>query len=126
VVLVGSHAYLFGESVIAMLELAPTNHSRVFVATPTRIRRKLPEYIVVIKADDNVTHYEGIASQSAYDAIRSCYRTMMPKRLMDATHEAKRQGFITDKQAVKLLKELEKAKSALNEQDAFRNCFYAR
>jgi hypothetical protein len=31
----------------------------------------------------------------------------MHERLKDATREAKRQGFITDKQAVKLLKELE-------------------
>jgi predicted transcriptional regulator of viral defense system len=106
VVLVGSHAHLYGESVIAMLELAPTNPSRVFVATPTRIRKQLPEYIVLSKADDAVTHYEGIPSQSAYDAIRACRKTMMPERLEDATREAERQGYITNRQATELLKEL--------------------
>jgi predicted transcriptional regulator of viral defense system len=109
VTLVGSHAYLYGESVIAMLELAPTNPSRVFVATPSRIRKQLPEYIVLIKAEDTATRYEGIPSQSAYDAIRACRKTMMPERLEDATREAERQGYITKEQATALLKELEQA-----------------
>ena len=106
VVLVGPKAYLYGESVIAMLELAPTNPSRVFVATPSRIRKQLPEHIVLIKADDAVTHYEGIPSQSAYDAIRACRKTMMPERLEDATREAECQGYITIHQAEAVLKEL--------------------
>jgi predicted transcriptional regulator of viral defense system len=109
VVLVGPHAYLYGESVIAMLELAPTNPSRVFVATPARIRKQLPEYIVVIKADDAVVHYEGVPSQGAHDAIQSCRKTMMPGRLKDATREAERQGYITNEQATALLKELGQA-----------------
>lgn len=108
VVLVGPHAYLYGESVISMLELAPTNPSRVFVATPSRIRKQLPEYIVLIKADDELTHYEGIPSQSAHDAILACRKTMMPERLEDATREAERQGYITNDQTAELLKELER------------------
>ena len=108
VVLVGRSAYLYGESVIAMLELAPTNPSRVFVATHSRIRKQLPEYIVLVKADDAITHYEGIPSQSVYDAILACRKTMMPERLEDATQEAERQGYITNNQARTLRKELEK------------------
>jgi predicted transcriptional regulator of viral defense system len=107
VVLVGSDAYLYGESVIAMLELAPTNPSRVFVATPSRIRKQLPEYIVLVKANDEVTHYEGIPSQSVHGAIQVCRKTMMPERLKDAAYEAERQGYITDEQAAVLLRELE-------------------
>jgi predicted transcriptional regulator of viral defense system len=109
VVLVGQHAYLYGESVIAMLELAPTNPSRVFVATSARIRKQLPEYIVLTKADDVVTHYEGIPSQSVYNAIQACRKTMMPERLEGATREAERQGYITSDQAATLLQELGQA-----------------
>jgi predicted transcriptional regulator of viral defense system len=107
VVLVGPHAYLYGESVIAMLELAPTNPSRIFVATPSRIRKQLPEYIRLIKADDAVTRYEGIPSQSVYEAILACRKTMMTERLEDVTREAERQGYISKKQAIALLEELE-------------------
>lgn len=109
VALVGCQAYLYGESVIAMLELAPTNPSRVFVATPTRTRRQLPDYIVLKTANDAIVYYEGIPSQSVQDAIFACQKTMMPERLEDATREAKRQGYITGEQAVQLLKKLEQA-----------------
>lgn len=109
VVLVGPSAYLYGESVIAMLELAPTNPSRVFVATPSRVRKKLPGHIVLINADDAVAYYEGIPSQSVFDAIRACQKTMMPERLEVATNEAERQGYITSEQAKALLRVLGQA-----------------
>lgn len=44
---VGPDAVLYGESVIAMLGLAPTNPTRTFVATPRRCRRALPESLKV-------------------------------------------------------------------------------
>jgi len=108
VALVGTGAYLYGESVIAMLGLAPTSPARVFVATPARIRKKLPDHIVLVKANDNVTYYEGIPSQSLTDAIAACKKTMMPERLEEATREARRQGYITEKQRDELLEILER------------------
>ena len=109
VVLVGSRAYLYGESVIAMLGLAPTNQARIFVATPVRTRKSLPDHIVVVKAHDETTRYEGIPSQSVSDAITACQKTMMPERLEEAVNEARRQGFITDAQKTELLRSLGRA-----------------
>jgi len=108
VALVGTGSYLYGEPVIAMLGLAPTNPSRVFVATPARIRKELPDHIVIVKANDDVTHYEGIPSQRLTDAIAACKKTMMPERLEEAAREAGRQGYITEKQLDELLKILER------------------
>ena len=42
---VGPDALLYGESVIAMLGLARINPTRMFVATPRRTRRKLPDSV---------------------------------------------------------------------------------
>jgi predicted transcriptional regulator of viral defense system len=109
VALVGRGAYLYGESVIAMLGLAPTNPARIFVATPARTRKVLPGHITVVSASDTTVQYEGILSQSVFDAIGACQKTMMPKRLEEATNEARNQGFITDAQRTELLKSLEKA-----------------
>jgi len=108
VALVGPKANLFGESVLDMLGLAPTNPARVFVATPVRMRKKLPEHIVVVKANDNVNHYEGIRSQNLVDAVLACKRTMMPERLVEATNEASKQGFISKTQKDELLEMLER------------------
>lgn len=92
----GEGAYLFGESVIAMLGLAPTNPRRIFVAAPKRTRRKLPASIRVRKpgARDNLTLYDGIPSQDVATAIRAASPTMMDDRLRDAAEEASRQGYL--------------------------------
>jgi len=108
VALVGTGAYLFGESVIAMHGLAPTNPARINVATPQRVRRSLPASIRVIlrKEKERLIRYEGIPSQSIVDAIRACRKTMMTDRLEDAARNARRNGLITRIEEMTLLKEL--------------------
>lgn len=108
VALVGSGAHLFGESVIAMLKLAPTNPARIYVASPQRVRRNLPDGLIVVRTDGaETTVYDGIASQTAAAAIRSCKGRMMPERLARATQAARREGYITEAECSKMMKELE-------------------
>ena len=61
---VGEGAYLYGESVIAMLDLAPTNPARIYVATPRRYRGEKPDGLVVVIRDRgaDTTAYEGVPS----------------------------------------------------------------
>lgn len=105
---VGEDAYLYGESVLAMLSLAPTNPARIYVATPRRVRRKLPPGVVVVRRSTagDITAYGGIGSQSAAGAIRSCEATMMRGRLADATHEARRLGYVSRAEEAALLAEI--------------------
>lgn len=104
VAIVGSEAYLYGESVLAMLSLCPTNPAKMFVATPRRVRRKLPEgmKVVWLKGTADVTRYEGIPSQKAEAAIRSCIGKIMPERLHAAVQEALRQGLLKEDEAERL------------------------
>lgn len=108
VALVGEGAFLYGESVIAMHQLAATNPTRVFVATFKRVRRRLPEYIqvVVVKPPVRCVWYEGIASQSVCDAIDVCRGQLMSERLLDALHNARRQGLLIEEDYLRLTKEL--------------------
>jgi predicted transcriptional regulator of viral defense system len=93
----GKDAYLYGESVIAMLGLAPTNPAYICVALPDRTRKKLPDNIRVNRAqpDDKVTMYEGVRSQNVASAIQSAQQTMMDDRLRDAAKRAKDEGYLT-------------------------------
>lgn len=111
VALVGRDAYLFGESVLAMHRLASTDPSRIFVATSRRVRRTLPPGLVVVRREParDVTSYDGVSSQSVEGAIRSCMRTMMPKRLEEAVREARRQGLIRHRTEGELMDELRAA-----------------
>lgn len=108
VALVGPGAYLAGESVLAMLGLAPTNPTRITVATPRRVRRSLPRHIRVEPAPAGVepAAYDGIPSEPVADSIRSCEGRMMPDRLQGAAREARRQGYITEEDERALLDEL--------------------
>ena len=105
---VGPGALLYGESVIAMLDLAPTNPTRMFAATPRRTRRKLPKSIKVewIRGIKPTATYNGIPCQSAQDAILSCKGKMLPDRLEAAARAAHERGLISRKQYRTLKKEL--------------------
>lgn len=104
VALVGDGSYLFGETVIAMLGLAPTNPTRMTVATPKRVRRNLPPWLKTLRRDDahDMTMYEGVPSQTVYGAIASCRETMMEDRLLDAVVNAREQGYLTRSEADEL------------------------
>lgn len=108
VVLVGAEAYLYGESVIAMHELIPTNPTRIYVATPKRVRKKLPAIINLVKGDpaEVLTSFEGIPAQRIPAAIRSCKSTIMPERLRAAVEKARIQGLIFAEDENILLEEL--------------------
>ena len=103
---VGDDAYLYGESVLAMFDLALVNPAFLTVATPTRRRKKLPSWVRVVPADGGkVTSNEGIPSQSVADAIRSCRGTVMDDRLAQAVEDARTQGLVTHAEYEELKKE---------------------
>lgn len=105
---VGKGAYLFGESVIAMLGLAPTNPAYICVAMPSRTRKKLPASIRLKKpvTGELPTSYEGIPSQSVANAIRSARATMMDDRLRDAADKAYQEGYLAKAEHDTLIKEM--------------------
>jgi len=118
VALVGKDAYLFGESVLAMHNLAPTNPATIKVATPHIVRKNLPPYIVIIMRsnDKQIAMYEGIPSQSVTDAIRACKKTMMSDRLLGAASEARKQGLISEKEMAELSKEIKGDRKSAQQQ----------
>ena len=93
----GEGAYLFGESVMALLGLCPTDPRAIWVATPKRTRRDLGAGVRLVwrRHPDRVAWYEGIACQEAADAIRDAARTLGPVRAIEAAREAERRGFVT-------------------------------
>lgn len=109
--LVGSNAYLYGESVIALLKLAPTDPSRMYVATPERVRKALPNGIRVVRVRDGKadTLYDGIPAQRAANAIRSALGTVESTRLMEAADEGHRRGYITKQESDYLVRILSHA-----------------
>lgn len=109
IALVGPEAYLYGEGVLGMLGLCPVNPAYVPVATPKRVRKHLPSYIRVVNPmkENAIEIYDGIRSQSVFDAIRSSMSTVLPDRLINAAEAAFAEGYINEDEREALLSDLE-------------------
>jgi predicted transcriptional regulator of viral defense system len=109
VALVGQSSYVYGESVLAMYNLALVNPRKTIIATPKRIRKTLPAWIRLVSAQlgDVVTYYEGIPCQRIDSAFRSCKTTIMKSRLAVAVDDAVFKGLIDEISAKVLRKDLE-------------------
>ena len=86
---VGPDALLFGESIIAMLGLAPINPTRMFVATPRRTRRKLPDNVKAewVRSIRPTAAYNGPLPKRARCHLRM-QRQIPPDRLEAAAQTA--------------------------------------
>lgn len=94
---VGEGAYLHGESVLALFDLAVVNPRRVKVAVPRRTRSKLPAFIELTRARGKArtTLYEGLAAQPVADAILECRSRIETERLLNAAEQARGEGLLT-------------------------------
>lgn len=108
VTLVGDKAYLHGESVLAMHGLALVDLHAIEVATPKRVRRKLPPWVEPVAAPkgERATSYKSIPSQRVADAIGSCIGSAMPARLLEAAKQARSESLVTTGEYERLEREL--------------------
>lgn len=111
VALVGHGAYLFGESVVALLGLTSTNPDRIYVAAHGRVRRNSCKGISICKAnaEDAPEPIDGIPAQSVFRALLAARRTMPASRIRIAADEAFRIGRITGAERNAIRNELRQA-----------------
>ena len=94
----GENAYLYGESVLALLGLAPTDPRRIWIASPDRVRRNLGEGTVVLdrQAEEPTALYEGIPCQRVAGAIRAAVPAIGKERAEQAAEAALEGGYMTE------------------------------
>lgn len=105
---VGPDAYLTGDAVLALHDLALVNPRRLRVAVRHRPRRNLPEFVEVVNdenPDTERTFYDGIPSVTVSAALRESRGVVMHERLVEATKEAARIGLIRQAEATALLRD---------------------
>ena len=107
VALVGEDSMLWGDSVLAMHNLALVNPLQVKVATRKRVRKGLPDWIKVVKApvDAKKDVFNGIPCQNLASALLDAKGNILSERLIDAVKEADRRGLLRRREAESLRKE---------------------
>lgn len=97
VALVGEGAWICGESVLAMHNLALVNPLHTFVATTKRVRRRLPEWLQVVKKNTEADKddFNGIPSQNLASVIIQSRGTVMNDRLRQAIQEARGRSLLS-------------------------------
>lgn len=107
VAIVGEGAYIYGESVLAMHNLAYVNPPVIYIAYPKQLRKKLPPHIKAVRDKAKTyTLYEGIPIQKLNEAILVCRKSVMRERLEDAAGDAVIYGFLTEPEALLVKEEL--------------------
>lgn len=96
VALVGKGAYLYGEAVLAINDLALVNPRTVNVAIARRVRRRVPSWIKVVNVQDGeaTTSYFGILGQALPLAFKACRGKVPISRLRAAVDDAAARGLI--------------------------------
>jgi hypothetical protein len=95
----GDGAYLLGESVVALLDLAPTDPRRLWIGTPRRVRRNVGVGIKIVHrpSTDVICTYRGVPCQSLKEAIElGAKMTMGPDRANEAAINGMRLGYLTE------------------------------
>ena len=107
---VGIDAYLTHDAVLALHDLGLVNPRHLRVGTPKRARLQLPAYIEVIQRRleaVDLTTYEGIPAATVARALLDSRGLVMRDRLVEAGHEAARQGLLRRSEAGRIVAELE-------------------
>ena len=102
VAIAGPTAYLRGASVIALLGLAPTNPSVMYVGATGRVRRQLPDgYELHDACQCPVVEYERVRCQPVALALKEARDSgqLDADRVAEAALTALEKGYITDEES---------------------------
>lgn len=103
----GEGAFLYGESVVALLQLAPTDPSKMWVASPKRVRRSLGEGVRLVRVPDaEPVWLEGVLCQPLSEALICASKTMGVARAWQAALEARAEGYVSDAELTSLRERL--------------------
>jgi predicted transcriptional regulator of viral defense system len=106
---VGEDAFLMGDGVLALHNLALVNPPRLRVGTRRRRYRMLPatiEMVVADISDEDLTVYEAIPCTTVGRALTDCVGIVMTERLIEAANEAAARGLLRRNEAARVLAQL--------------------
>lgn len=106
VLLAGEGAAVWGESMLAMHDLALVNPPQILVSTDRRVRRALPPWVrLTTRKSGAIDCRHGIPCQNLADAFRHCRGAVLKERLLEGVEEAQSRGLLRLGEAERLKEE---------------------
>ncbi|VAZ99021.1 hypothetical protein LAUMK35_04199 [Mycobacterium pseudokansasii] len=103
---VGEDAFLEGDTVLAMFNLALVNPPKIFIGTPRRRRTAPPPHTVVTvrprATEDGLTTYEGLRCVTVRRALLDGVPHLLSERVLQAVAEAQRRELIDERDAAEI------------------------
>jgi predicted transcriptional regulator of viral defense system len=99
---IGEDAYLMGETVLAIYNLALVNPKKIQILSSRRVRAQLPPFVEIINGEiepNEITTIEGIPATTVEKALRDCKTRIMPARFKEAVNRALKEGLMTEREA---------------------------
>jgi predicted transcriptional regulator of viral defense system len=112
VALGGEEAVLADESVLAAHGLGQVNLRQIRVATPRRVRSRLPNTVAIEQRKVPLwdrDYIEGIPAMGVESALLGSRGRIMTERLVDAARKAEQRGLLDPVAAARVIRELEKS-----------------
>lgn len=104
--IVGHDAFLEGDTVLSMFDLALVNPYKHYIGTLRRRRTAPPPHTVVTfrpaMADEDLTTYEGLHSVTVRRALLDAVPIVLTERVLDAVADAQRRDLITELEATEI------------------------
>lgn len=112
VALGGEEAVLADESVLAAYGLGQVNLRKIRVATPRRVRSRLPSTVEIEQRKVPLwdrDYIDGIPAMGVESALLGSRGRIMTERLVDAARKAEQRGLLDSAAAARVIRELEKS-----------------
>lgn len=104
---VGPDAFLEGDTVLALFDLAHVNPPKIYIGTPRRHRGVVPPHAVVTTrphmAPEDLTEYEGLRAVTVRRALLDAVPIILSDRMQDAVEAAQRRDLITELEATEII-----------------------
>ncbi|MCD9154197.1 type IV toxin-antitoxin system AbiEi family antitoxin domain-containing protein [Aeromicrobium duanguangcaii] len=103
----GEDAFLEGDTVLAMFDLALVNPAQIYIGTPRRRRGKAPRHTVITyrpnMRDDDLAVYDGMRCVTVRRALLDAVPHLIGERALDAVADAQRRELIDEVEATEII-----------------------
>lgn len=107
--IVGKQSFVYGVSVLSMLDIGLSDPNKVHIGFAGRVRKQMPGWVLIhrVSKDATFTYYDGVRSQNLFEVLQNEIGHVESIRVRSDIEEAHRREFIDDYERAALMQQLD-------------------